>query len=97
MATFRETISLSKEQKEAGLVEYQVQEAAGEMINAIATAGRAVSRAQSALVKAVSVPFNPARYVEAQRDLADAKDDLEAYQAAAEELGLQMDFGAAKA
>jgi len=88
MSLFRDTISQSKEQREAGLIDLRVQEATVEMSHALVTAQRQRSAAQARLTAAITVPFDPARYVQAARDVAQAEQDIVDLRAAAQELGL---------
>lgn len=88
MATFQEVISQTKEAREARDQELAVADAKVEMGAAIAAARRNVISAERAVRSSITIPFNPARYVEATRDLEDAQNDLAAFEAAAQTLAL---------
>ena len=88
MATFREIIGRSKEQQDEARREVAVQEAVVQTMHAVQQAQARVLALTAAMEQAVSVPFDPVAYVNAQRDLADARQDLEDLKAAQRDLGL---------
>jgi hypothetical protein len=88
MSTYRELISRSKEQQDEAGRDLAVQDAILQGMAAVHQANARKVAAEQQLAGAVRVPFKPGDYVEAVRNLKEAKEDLADLQQMQSDLGL---------